>query len=170
MPGSHRLLYLPYLSGERSPYSDPNLRGCFIGLSQMHVKGDITRSVMEGVTYGMRQMYDALIRMKPMDLNKIIISGGGSNSDLWRQIVSDIFQIPVYTVSGANEGGAYGACLVAGVGAGIWKDLDEACSAVKQMTENVPNPANKGIYDEMYGIYKDMVPVLKGQFDRLAAE
>ena len=170
VPGSHRLLYLPYLSGERSPYSDPNLRGCFIGLSQMHVKGDITRSVMEGVTYGMRQMYDALIRMKPMDLNKIIISGGGSNSDLWRQIVSDIFQIPVYTVSGANEGGAYGACLVAGVGAGIWKDLDEACSAVKQMTENVPNPANKGIYDEMYGIYKDMVPVLKGQFDRLAAE
>ena len=168
-PGSRGLVYLPYLSGERAPYTDPNLRGCFIGLSQSHVKGDITRAIMEGVTYGMKQIGDSILRMKPMQMDRIIVSGGGSYSNLWRQILSDIFQLPVYTVSGAKEGGAYGACMVGGVGAGIWKNLDEACSLMKTVTENQPNPANKAVYEEMYGIYDEMVPTLKKQFDRLSA-
>lgn len=168
VPGSRGLVYLPYLSGERAPYTDPNLRGSFIGLTQSHNKGDITRSVMEGIGYGMKQIGEAILTLKPVKMDRIIVSGGGSRSNLWRQILSDIFQLPVYTVSGAKEGGAYGACLVGGVGAGIWKDLDEACSTMKVVTENVPNTGNKDIYDEMYHIYSDMVPTLKKQFDRLS--
>ena len=167
-PGSRGLIYLPYLSGERAPYTDPNLRGCFIGMTQSHCKGDITRSVMEGIGYGMKQIGEAILQLKPVPLDRIIVSGGGSRSNLWRQILSDIFQLPVYTVSGAKEGGAYGACLVGGVGAGIWKDLDDACSTMKVMTENLPNPDNKAVYEEMYHIYSDMVPTLKNQFDRLS--
>lgn len=168
-PGAKGLLYLPYLSGERAPYTDPNLRGCFIGLTQSHNKGDVTRSVMEGIGYGMKQISEAILKLKPVKLEKIIVSGGGSRSNLWRQILSDIFQLPVYTVSGAKEGGAYGACLVGGVGAGIWKDLKEACKVMKVVTVNLPNPENKEIYEEMYGIYCDMVPTLKEQFDRLSS-
>lgn len=168
VPGAKELLYLPYLSGERAPYADPNLRGCFIGLSQSHNKGDITRSVMEGIGYGMRQISEAILTLKPIKLERIIVSGGGSRSVLWRQILSDIFQLPVYTVSGAKEGGAYGACMVGGVGAGIWKDLEEACGILKTVTENVPNPKNQEKYATMFQIYADMVPALKGQFDRLA--
>ncbi len=169
-PGSNRLIYLPYLSGERCPYADPNLRGAFIGLNQTHNKGDITRSVMEGVSYGIKQIGESILRLKPMNMEKIIVSGGGSRSDLWMHILSDLFQLPAYTVSGAKEGGAYGACLVGGVGIGLWKDLNDACSNIKVETETLPNPENKGIYDEMYGIYNDMVPALKSQFDRLAGQ
>lgn len=168
VPGANRLLYLPYLSGERAPYSDSELRACFIGLSQMHVKGDITRAVMEGITYAMKQISEAILNLKEMKLEKIILSGGGSRSELWRQIISDVFQLPVYTVSGAKEGGAYGACLVGGVGVGIWKDLEEACGVLKIMTENTPNPDNKEIYDEMFAIYTKMVPILKSTFTELA--
>lgn len=169
-PGAKSLLYLPYLSGERAPYTDPNLRGCFIGLSQSHNKGDITRSVMEGIGYGMKQIGEAILKLKPVSMERIIVSGGGSRSNLWRQILSDIFQLPVFTVSGAKEGGAYGACMVGGVGAGIWNNLQEACSNMKIITENIPNANNKDRYDEMYHIYCDMVPALKHQFDRLAGE
>ena len=168
-PGAKRLLYLPYLSGERAPYTDPNLRGSFIGLAQSHSKGDITRSVMEGIGYGMKQISESILELKPLKLDRIIVSGGGSRSDLWRQILSDIFQLPVYTVNGAKEGGAYGACLAGGVGAGIWSNLEEACATMKVVTENLPNVRNKEVYEEMYTIYSDMVPALKKQFDRLAS-
>lgn len=167
-PGSKGLIYLPYLSGERAPYTDPNLRGSFIGLTQSHNKGDITRSVMEGIGYGMKQIAGAIEGLKPMKMDRIIVSGGGSRSNLWRQILSDIFQLPVYTVSGAKEGGAYGACLAGGVAVGIWKDLAEACAVMQVMTENLPNAGNREVYEEMYQIYCDMVPALTGQFDRLA--
>jgi xylulokinase len=168
-PGSKRLIYLPYLSGERSPYSDPNLRACFIGLAQTHSKGDISRSIMESVTYGMRQIAGTIQGLKPVGMSRIIVSGGGSNSPLWRQIISDVFQLPVATVSGAKEGGAYGACLVGGVGAGIWKDIHEACGVLSEETHDEPIAANKGIYEEMFGIYSDLAPTLKPIFDRLAA-
>jgi xylulokinase len=166
--GSKRLIYLPYLSGERAPVSDPNLRACFIGLTQTHEKGDLDRSVMEGVTYGMKQIAQQIQTLKATGMSSIIVSGGGSYSPLWRQIISDIFQLPVSTVSGAKEGGAYGACLVGGVSVGIWKDIEEACSVLIEETHDEPNTGNKATYEELYGIYDDMVPVLKPQFDRLA--
>jgi xylulokinase len=128
----------------------------------------MNRSIMEGVTYGMKQIAMKMQQLKATGISSIIVSGGGSYSPLWRQIVSDVFQLPVSTVSGAKEGGAYGACLVGGVAAGIWKDIEEACSVLVEETHDEPNPANKEIYEEMFGIYDDMVPALKAQFDRLA--
>lgn len=168
-PGAKRLIYLPYLSGERSPYSDPNLRACFIGLTQTHGKGDISRSIMESVTYGMRQIAMSIQNLKKVGMSHIIVSGGGSNSPLWRQIISDVFQLPVVTVSGAREGGAYGACLVGGVAAGVWGNLREACDVLSEETHNDPSASNSGIYDDMFGIYNDMVPALKPMFDRISA-
>ncbi|MCL1994313.1 MAG: xylulokinase [Spirochaetes bacterium] len=167
--GSKRVLYLPYLSGERCPYSDPNLRAAFIGLSQGYTKAEITRSVMEGVTYGLRQIGDAMLAIAPVSMSHIIVSGGGGSSPLWRQIISDIFQLPVKKLAGGEEGGAYGAGLVAGIGIGLWKNLAEACSNVKVATVDEPNNANKAIYDEMFGIYNDMYKTLKPIYDRLAA-
>ena len=166
--GSRKMLYLPYLSGERCPYSDPNLKAAFIGLSQGYGKAEMTRAVMEGVTFGLRQIGEAMKRLSPTDMSHIILSGGGSSSPLWRQIVSDIFQLPVHTLEGSSEGGAYGAGLVGGIGVGMWKDLSEACSGLKKATLEEPNAGNKGIYDEMYGIYNDMYKTLKPIYDRLA--
>jgi len=166
--GSRKVLYLPYLSGERCPYSDPNLRAAFIGLAQGYGKAEMTRSVMEGVTYGMKQIANAMLAIAPIKMSHVIASGGGSVSPLWRQIVSDIFQLPVHTQSSSGEGGAYGAGLVGGVGIGLWKNLAEACGNIKTVTVDEPNAANKAIYDEMFGIYNDMYGVLKPTFDRLA--
>lgn len=167
--GARRLLYLPYLSGERCPYSDSNLRGTFVGLTQMHKKQDLTRAVMEGVTYGLRQIADTILNLcSHATPSRVIISGGGSRSEFWRQIISDVFQLPVYTVSGAKEGGAYGAALVGGVGAGIWKDLSQACSVIKTETETIPNPLNRSVYDEMYHIYDSSYRIMKPLFDQLS--
>ena len=166
--GSRRVLYLPYLSGERCPYSDPNLRAAFIGLSQGYTKDEMTRSVMEGVTYGLKQISDAILSIAPISMSHIIVSGGGSASQVWLQIISDIFQLPVKTLDGGGEGGAFGAGLVGGVGVGIWKDLAEACSNIKMKTACEPNKGNKAIYDEMFGIYNDMYKTLKPIYDRLA--
>ena len=166
--GSRKVLFLPYLSGERCPYSDPNLRAAFVGLSQGYTKADMARSVMEGVTYGLKQISDAMSDIAPISMSHIIVSGGGSSSPLWRQIISDIFQLPIKTLEGGSEGGAYGAALVAGVGHGIWKDLNTACSNIKMNISNEPNPKNKQIYDELFAIYKDMYEPLKPIHDRLA--
>ena len=168
-PGSRNLIFLPYLSGERCPYPDPAARGAFIGLTLLHTKGDMTRSIMEGVTYSLRQVYELILKMGSVKVQEIRISGGGSRSPLWRQIQADIFQTPVKTVSGSGEGGAYGAALVAGVGCGIWKNLGEAAKNLKTETETMPNTALKGLYNELYDIYNSMYPSLTGAFNRLSA-
>jgi xylulokinase len=167
-PGSRGVIWLPYLSGERCPYSDPTLRAAFLGLSQGFGKAEMTRAVMEGVTYSIRQMGEAMKDLAPISMQHIIVSGGGSNSPLWRQILSDVFQLPVKTLSGGGEGGAYGAALVGGVGIGIWKNLAEACSHITMATTDEPNAANKAVYDEMYGIYDGMYNALKPMHDKMA--
>ena len=103
-----------------------------------------------------------------MQAKSIITSGGGARSPVWRQIQADIFQLPVRTVSGSAEGGAYGAALVAGVGTGVWNDLAEACSVLKTETETMPNPDLKDRYRELFEIYKGLYPALKASFDRLS--
>lgn len=166
-PGANGVTFLPYLAGERCPYSDPNARGVFYGLSLSSTRGDITRSVMEGVTYSLRQVVDLIAEMdKP---EKVYTSGGGSVSPLWRQMQADIFNLPVYTMSAASEGGAYGAVMVAGVGAGVWKDLDEAITILKVETETLPDPKNQAAYQDAYGIYCDLYGALKPVYDKAAA-
>jgi len=166
-PGANGVLFAPYLSGERAPYADPNARGAFYGLSLSSTRADITRAVMEGVTYSLKQVADIMSAFVPIE--KIYSSGGGSVSPLWRQMQADIFDLPVYTMSASGEGGAYGAILVAGVGCGIWRSLEEAASILKPETETLPNRENQKGYRDAYAVYGELYGALKPVFDRGAS-
>ena len=168
VPGAHGVVFTPYLTGERCPYPDPNARGSFYGLSLGTKKGDITRSVMEGVTYSLRQLVDIMGNFAKNE--KVYASGGGSVSPLWRQMQADIFNLPVYTMSAASEGGAYGAIMVAGVGAGIWANLGEAVKVITPETETLPDPANQAAYNDTYEIYCKLYHALKPVYDLSASK
>ena len=163
-PGAGGVVFLPYLAGERCPYPDPNCRGVFYGMSLVTTRGDMTRAVMEGVTYSLKQVVDLVTQICPAE--KVYTSGGGAASPLWRQIQADVFDLPVYTMSAASEGGAYGAVLVAGVGAGLWRDLQQAISVLKVETETLPDKRNQGAYEDAFGLYERLYPALKPVFDQ----
>ena len=167
-PGCEGLFFIPYLLGERCPHPDPNARAGFIGLTLRHGPNELVRAAMEGVVYGLRDMVE-LMRPLGVDPKEIRASGGGAASPLWRQIQADAFGCEVVTVSGAAEGGAYGAALVAGVGTGIWSNLDEATKAVAIETRTEANATLKATYDASFAIYQDFYHTLKPQFDRMAA-
>jgi len=162
--GSNGVIFVPYLTGERCPYPDPNARGIFYGLSLGTTRDDMTRAVMEGVTFSLKQVVELMsANGKP---EKVYLSGGGASSELWKQMAADIFEIPVYTMSAAKEGGAYGAVLVAGVGEGIWKDLSEAITVLKEDEKfYTPNPETRDAYRKAYGIYKMIYHANKPVFD-----
>ena len=168
VPGSNGVIFTPYLTGERCPYPDPNARASFYGLSLTTTRADITRSVMEGVTYSLKQIIDIMTSFVPCE--KVIASGGGSVSKLWRQMQADIFDMPVYTMSAASEGGAYGAVMVAGVNAGVFRDLHEAIGIVKTETETLPIAANQAAYRESFEIYSEIYPALKKVYDLSASK
>ena len=128
-------------------------------MSLSTTRGDLTRAVMEGVTYSLCQLVDIFGSMTQNE--KIYTSGGGAASPLWRQMQADIFNLPVYTMSAASEGGAYGAVLVAGVGAGLWKNLTEAVQVIHPETECLPDAKNQPGYEKSYAVYKKLYPALK---------
>ena len=166
-PGSHGVIFVPYLSGERCPYPDPNARGMFYGLTLGTDRRDITRAVMEGVTYAFKQVADVICGFIPG--SEVVVSGGGSASPLWRQILADVFNLPVYTLSAAGEGGAFGAAMVAGVGTGVYRDLNEAASILKVETETRPIAHNGPAYRDGFSVYSDMYYAMKPVFDKGAA-
>jgi len=166
-PGSNGVIFVPYLSGERCPYPDPNARGMFYGLTLGTQRCDITRAVMEGVTYAFKQVADIICSFIPG--SEVIVSGGGSASPLWRQMLADVFGLPVYTLSASGEGGAFGAAMVAGVGAGIFRDLYEAVSILKVETETLPNSQNQAAYRDGFSMYGEMYHAMKHVFDKGAA-
>ena len=162
--GSNGVLFAPYLTGERCPYPDPNAKGIFFGLSLGTTRADMARAVMEGVTFSLKQVVELMsASIKP---EKIYLSGGGASSEVWKQMAADIFELPVYTMSAAKEGGAYGAVLVAGVGAGIWKDLNDAIKVLKEDEKYyTPNPALIPAYRKAYEKYKLLYSANKPLFD-----
>ena len=164
--GSEGLFFLPYLSGERTPHPDPYARGCFIGMSLRHQKKHHTRAVLEGVSYGLN---DSLSMMKELGVNpnEIILSGGGSRSALWKQMLADIFATPCAMVN-ALEGAAYGAAILAAVGVGGFGTVQEACSSFIQKIETVDPGPNLETYKRNYPIYKSLYPTLKAQFAKIA--
>lgn len=168
-PGCGGLVFLPYLQGERCPHNDSDARGVFFGLGLEHGKGAMTRAVMEGVTFSLRDVSEKIYAMdasiKP---EKVIVSGGGALSPLWRQIVADVFNLPVVTVSGSGEGGAYGAALVAGVGVGIWKDLVEASNVLCEETVTMPIAQNVDTYNKVYQLYDKVYIALKDTYKVLS--
>jgi xylulokinase len=164
-PGCDGLLFLPYLTGERCPLFDPNATGSFVGITSLMRKGHFSRAVMEGVCYSMKQVYDLIVKASPgVDSSEIAVAGGGAKSPVWRQMLADIFGIPVKTVHGSAEGGAFGAALVAGAGAGLWASMDEAMSMAKPESETQPNPANAAVYKAQYDKYVKMYDALKWSF------
>jgi xylulokinase len=167
-PGSEGLFFLPYLSGERTPHADPDARGCFIGLTLAHTRGHLVRSIMEGVTYSMRDSLE-IIRGLGVPVRQIRASGGGSRSALWRQIQADVFGQKVVTIN-SEEGPAYGVALLAAVGAGRFKTIEEACSATIRVENETP--AQKGaskVYQRAFPEYQQLYRSLKDDFKRIAA-
>ncbi len=166
-PGAGNLLFLPYLSGERTPHPDPLARGAFIGLSLAHTRGHMVRAVMEGVTFGLRDSFEIL---RAMDLRVVQVraSGGGARSPLWRQILADILDTEVVTMN-VSEGAAFGAALIAGVGAGVFPTVEAACEAtLAATTRTEPVAAHRRVYESLYGDYRNLYPALRPAFEQLA--
>lgn len=164
--GSEGLLFLPYLSGERTPHPDPDARGAFLGISLRHGDAHFARAVLEGVAYGLR---DGLELMRELGLrpSEIVASGGGAKSPLWMQILADIFSTPMVRVTSV-DGAAYGAAVLAAVGTGRFATVEEACDAMVKPVDRVdPGPAVE-TYDAYYTRFRELYPALAETFGALA--
>ncbi len=167
-PGSQGLFFLPYLAGERTPHADPDARACFIGLTLAHGRGHMVRALMEGVAYAMRDSL-SIIRELGVPVKQIRASGGGSRSPLWRQIQADVFGQKVVTIN-AEQGPAYGVALLAAVGAGAFRNIEEACAATIRVVKETPVQRKAvAYYDRGFPLYQDLYRSLKGDFKKIAA-
>jgi xylulokinase len=164
--GSEGLIFLPYLSGERTPYPDPLARGSFIGLSLRHGRAHLTRAVLEGVSYGLNDSL-SLMRGLGIEPDRVILSGGGSRSGFWRQMLADVFAARCELLN-ATEGAAYGAALLAAVGAGAYESVEAACKACIRVTDRTEVGSDKEIYADYYPRYQAMYPALKEEFASLS--
>lgn len=165
--GSRGLVFLPYLMGERTPYNNPDARGVFLGLNITSSRGDMTRSVLEGVCFGLRDSLEILKSLK-IPVEAVRVSGGGSASQLWRQILADVFGVKVQIVN-SKEGPAYGAAILAAVGCGLYRTVDEACKKLIKVKAAVdPIPENILEYDKVYRIYTGLYPILKDSFKKMS--
>jgi len=165
--GSEGLIFLPYLTGERTPYPDPNARGAFVGLTVRHGKRHLIRAVLEGVSFGLRDSLE-MIKGLGAPIEQVRASGGGARSPVWRQIQADVFGAELVLVN-VTEGAAYGAALLAGVGAGMYQSVDEAVAATVRITDRTtPISDNVKHYEKLYPIYRGLYPALKDSFHVLA--
>ena len=164
-PGSDKLLFLPYLSGERTPHLDPNARGVFFGLSTIHEKAHLIRSVLEGVAFSLNDCLSVLRELN-VDAELMMLTGGGAASPLWQKIIADIFDCTMNTCK-SNQGPSLGAAILAGVGAGIFTDLVDGCGKVVQL-KNTVKPTESDFYQNYYQVYQDIYPALKKQYESLA--
>ena len=165
--GANRLLYMPYLNGERTPHLDPNARGVFFGLSTMHKKKEMLRAVMEGVSYSLRDCVEVMREMN-INVSDMMACGGGGTSPLWRQMLADLYGCQGKTTQN-KEGPALGVALLAAVGAGIYKSVPEACRAViKPEKIQEPIAENSAEYEKVYAMYRKLYPAMKQSFAELA--
>ena len=166
--GADGLFFLPYLSGERTPYPDPDAKGVFIGLSMKHTKNHMARSVIEGITFAMRDSLE-LIKINGVSIDRIISSGGGSKNRYWRKIQSDIYGHPVSIVN-AEEGPAFGVALLAATATGEYSTIEEACSNTIKVTETIePESISVEKYNNLYKFYNSLYPVVAPKFKEIAA-
>ena len=167
--GSEGLLFLPYLSGERTPHPDPLARGGWVGLTVRHRRGHLTRAVLEGVAFGLKDIFALMQGAGLGPIDQVRVSGGGAKSTLWRQIVADILGVELVTVN-TTEGAAYGAALLAGVAAGAWPDTAAACTqTIRIMERVVPEEKNVDCYRRMYEQYQTLYPALRSTLHGLSA-
>jgi len=166
-PGSNGLVFLPYLTGERTPHLDPWARGAFIGLTSRHTQAHLIRAVMEGVAFSLRDGLE-IMRELQVPLGQIRATGGGGRSPLWRQMQADIYGMEVATLA-VEEGPAYGAALLAGVGAGLFSDVRDAvsrCVAVAGTTK--PDPDTQERYEKVYAVYRKLYAQLRESLHALS--
>ncbi|HEX6970749.1 MAG TPA: xylulokinase [Limnochordia bacterium] len=167
-PGSRGVFFLPYLNGERTPHADANARGVFFGLSTAHTRADVVRAIFEGVAFGLRDCVE-IFRQMGQDVEELRAIGGGAKSPLWRQIQADLFQTEVLTLA-IDEGPAFGAALLAGVGIGRYGSVAEAAEATVRIGGRTePHEAHRALYDERYALYRSLYPALRDRFAAAAA-
>jgi xylulokinase len=165
-PGSEGLVFLPYLSGERTPHLDPGARGAFFGLTARHGAAHMTRAVMEGVIFSLRDSLE-IMRELGVPIADVRATGGGARSALWRRLQADIYNTPVRRTV-ADEGPAYGAALLAGVASGTYADVDEASSVVELREEiTEPDGERSKTYEEHYEVYRSLYPATRSEMSRL---
>ncbi len=166
--GANKLLFLPYLMGERTPHLDPNARGIFFGLSAMHKRNDFIRSVMEGVCYSLKDCLRVLEEMG-IQCNSMLACGGGGSSDFWRKMLADVYGMNISTVQ-SKEGPALGVAILAMVGAGIYSDVKSACREIIRLkSETVQTKENTEKYMEFYQLYHEIYLHMKEQYITLAS-
>jgi xylulokinase len=159
-PGSEGLFWAPYLMGERTPHLDPNVRGALIGLSPSHTRAHIVRAIQEGVAFSLKDTF-SIFKELQVPVTKIRLGGGGARSSVWRQIQADVYAHEVELVE-AEEGAAYGAAILAGVGARHWSSVDEACDAVVRVASRVaPQAEASNAMQQNYSIYRRIYPALR---------
>jgi xylulokinase len=164
-PGSEGVIFLPYLSGERTPHRDPKARGVYFGISGIHSQKHLIRAVFEGVAFGLKDSLELIkgLGVKPAQIR---VTGGGAKSTLWRQILADVFNAEVLTMQ-ADEGPAFGAALLAGVGAGVYRNTEEAVEKTVALGETrEPNPENIEKYEEIYSLFNSLYQSLKGDYKK----
>jgi len=165
--GCEGLLFLPYLSGERTPHPDPLARGAFVGLTGRHTLAHLTRSVLEGVAFGLRDSFELIASQANIEMKEVRLSGGGARSPLWRQILCDVLDTDLAVVN-VTEGAAFGAALLAGVG--VWPDVYSACGSVVKTTHRYhPRPESASRYEHQYEQYRRLYPALKDTFHGLGS-
>ncbi|MFH1524522.1 MAG: xylulokinase [Chloroflexota bacterium] len=166
--GSEGLQFLPYLSGERTPHPDPLARGAWVGLTLRHGRGHLTRALLEGVSFGLKDIFTLIQNAGLGEIRQVRASGGGTKGALWRQILASVLEAELVTVN-TTEGAAFGAALLAGVGAGAWVDVPSACkSAVKITGSTPPDPMQMEAYRKTYPLYRELYPALRSGFGKIA--
>ncbi|HUV03512.1 MAG TPA: xylulokinase [Armatimonadota bacterium] len=165
--GCEGLIFLPYLTGERTPYPDPNARGAFFGITLRHGKPHFVRAVLEGVAYGLRDSFEILNEMR-VPIEQVRASGGGARSEVWRQIQADVTGRE-HVLINVDEGPAFGVALLAGVGTGVYPSVEKACrDTIKVISATKPDLVRKAQYDSYYGVYRSLYPALKEQCRRVS--
>ena len=164
--GSDGLTFLPYLSGERTPHQDGRARGAWIGITLSHKKEHLIRSVIEGITFAMRDSIE-LMRELGIEVSQVRATGGGAKNRFWRKMQADVFNTEVIRLS-SEEGPSFGAALLAGTGVGIFSDVAEAADEIIKPVETCePDPENSKIYNEYYQIYRELYPALKENYSKI---
>ncbi|WP_101842493.1 FGGY-family carbohydrate kinase [Halobacillus sp. Marseille-P3879] len=163
--GSNGVFFLPYMQGERSPIWDPNARGTFAGISLNTKKADMMRAILEGCSFGLRQIHDILVETYKIEFKNLPSIGGGSTNQTWAQVKANVLNKNIEMKS-ISETGVYGACLIAGISAGFYKTLEEASNLVANQTTQVihPNLDEVSIYNEHFNVFNELYPSLKQFF------
>ncbi|MFZ3071049.1 MAG: xylulokinase [Anaerolineaceae bacterium] len=160
---SDGVIFLPYLLGERTPYPDPDAKGCFLGMDMNTRRGNLTRAVLEGVAFGLRDSLE-IVKDLNIPIQHIRVIGGGARSYLWKQILADTFKTEIEEIN-TNQGGGLGAAILAAVGAGLYQSVDEGCQKMITVVKSIkPIESNMKFYDQLYPKYQSAYQSLKEWF------